>query len=194
MEVRTEVAFLWSENVIFLCNSLCCVLYFLWHRFLVDDVLTKAYFFAKLEKMFIYFWCKCVYIYLKWNKGRGNIRCLSSVLIAVCLTWINTKAEKRAGPSPGWLAGCPGAEPGISPAEVSSWPAGSSTSAGEGYSVHGAAPVCSQPGQLRRHCCPCALPRDENWGVWWVICTKVAQRNVWKLLWTHWKSHTVPVS
>lgn len=29
MEVRTEVAFLWSENVIFLCNSLCCVLYFL---------------------------------------------------------------------------------------------------------------------------------------------------------------------
>lgn len=25
------------------------------------------FFFAKLEKMSIYFWCKCVYIYLKWS-------------------------------------------------------------------------------------------------------------------------------
>jgi hypothetical protein len=88
-----------------LCTGLYCILYFLWHRFLVDgltfvtdEVLTTVYFFAKLEKMSVYFWCKCVYIYLKWNKCRGNIHYLFSVLIATFLFGITKKVEKHPWP------------------------------------------------------------------------------------------------
>lgn len=161
-----------------MCTSLSCILYFLWHKFLVDsltfvtdDVLTTAYFFAKLEKMSRYFWCKCVYIYLKWNECRGNIHCLFSVFIAMYLLGNYKMVEKHTWP---WASQqpwgqtqhfhCHSFQPILRFFQVGWWKTNADS--------------CAQPGaslELRRHCSPYALLGDENRSTWWIINTKVTK-------------------